>query len=90
MVTTTPLRILRHRHHITLKELQRCCGFSFQYINLLELGITKRTPRNERIINEAVQRIIADRKAALVLLEQEYQEYKGDLLQPLEVEADEL
>ena len=81
MVTTTQLRILRRRHHISLKELHHHSGFSGQYSS---------TPRNGQALDHAFRAVIAARKAALEQLELEYEAHKGNLLQPLEVEADEL
>lgn len=88
MITTTWLRILRRRHHITLKELHLNSGFSIQYINLLEIGVYKQTSHNEQMINDAVKKIIMERKAEIVQLEQEYRCHEGNLLQPVEVEAE--
>lgn len=90
MVTTTQLRILRRRHHISPKELHHHSGFSGQYISQLELGRYSSTPRNEQALDHAFRAVIAARKAALEQLELEYEAHKGNLLQPLEVEADEL
>lgn len=89
MITTTRLRILRLRHNISLKELHRYSGFSHQYISQLDLGTYGSTPHNEKMIDSAFRSIIASRRAALEQLERDYGVYKGNLLQPLEVEADE-
>lgn len=90
MVITTQLRILRRRHHISLKELHYHSGFSGQYISQLELGRYSSTPRNEQALDHAFRAVIAARKAALEQLEQEYDAHEGNLLRLLEVEADEL
>ena len=90
MLITTQLRRLRRMHHNSLKELQYHSGFSGQYISQLELGRYSSTPRNEQALDHAFRAVIAARKAALEQLELEYEAHKGNLLQPLEVEADEL
>lgn len=89
MVTTTRLRILRHKYRISLKELQQHCGLSGQYISQLEFGRYNRTPRNEQSIDAAFCSLIAARRASLEQLEREYHSYKGTMLQILEVESDE-
>ena len=90
MVTTTRLRILRLKYRIPLSELQKYCGFSYQYISQLELGNTGRTVRNERALSKAMKEVISNRRTAEDRLEQEFLTFSEQLLKPMEVESDEL
>ena len=90
MIRITQLRLFRFKHHISLSEFRRHSGLSHQYISQLELCRRSRTPAGERMLTETIRSIIDSRRAALEDLEREYEEYKGNLLQPLEVETDEL
>lgn len=90
MIRITQLRLFRLKHHISLSELRRHSGLSHQHISRLELCRRSRTPAGERMLTDAIRSIIDSRRTALEDLEREYEEYKGNLLQPLEVETDEL
>lgn len=90
MVTTTHLRMIRLKYGITLLELEQHCGFSNQYLSLLELGKANRTPRNEQILDRALNEVLALRTEKLAELRQTYQMYQGRFLETLEVDADEL
>lgn len=90
MFTTTQFRILRHKHGISLKELECYCSFSAQYLSRLDLGQVKRTRKNEKELSKAFEAIIAARKARAVELEKSYCAVQGRLLQTLEVDSDEL
>ena len=87
MIKITRLRLFRFKHQISLSELHRHSGLSHQHISRLELCRRSRTPKGERVLADAIRSIIISRREAL---EREYEVYRGNLLQPLEVETDEL
>lgn len=89
MYTTTKLRILRLKYRISLKELAEKGGVSNQQISRLEFGLQS-AARKERLAETALGKVIAARKAELSDLEQEYLFSKGRLLQPMEVDGNEL
>lgn len=90
MIKITRLRLFRFKHQISLSELHRHSGLSHQHISRLELCRRSRTPKGERVLANAIRSIIISRREALENLEREYEVYRGNLLQPLEVETDEL
>ena len=90
MSKITRLRLFRFKHQISLSELHRHSGLSHQHISRLELCRRSRTPKGERVLADAIRSIIISRREALENLEREYEVYRGNLLQPLEVETDEL
>lgn len=90
MIKITRLRLFRFKHQISLSELHRHSGLSHQHISRLELCGRSRTPKGERVLADAIRSIIISRREALENLEREYEVYRGNLLQPLEVETDEL
>ena len=90
MIKITRLRLFRFKHQISLSELHRHSGVSHQHISRLELCRRSRTPKGERVLADAIRSIIISRREALENLEREYEVYRGNLLQPLEVETDEL
>lgn len=90
MIKITRLRLFRFKHQISLSELHRHSGLSHQHISRLELCRRSRTPKGERVLADAIRSIIISRREALENLEREYKVYRGNLLQPLEVETDEL
>ena len=90
MIKITRLRLFRFKHQISLSELHRHSGLSHQHISRLELCRRSRTPKGERVLADAIRSIIIPRREALENLEREYEGYRGNLLQPLEVETDEL
>ena len=90
MIKITRLRLFRFKHQISLSELHRHSGLSHQHISRLELCRRSRTPKGERVLADAIRSIIISRREALENLEREYGVYRGNLLQPLEVETDEL
>ena len=90
MIKITRLRLFRFKHQISLSELHRHSGLSHQHISRLELCRRSRTPKCERVLADAIRSIIISRREALENLEREYEVYRGNLLQPLEVETDEL
>lgn len=90
MIKITRLRLFRFKHQISPSELHRHSGLSHQHISRLELCRRSRTPKGERVLADAIRSIIISRREALENLEREYEVYRGNLLQPLEVETDEL
>ena len=90
MIKITRLRLFRFKHQISLSELHRHSGLSHQHLSRLELCRRSRTPKGERVLADAIRSIIISRREALENLEREYEVYRGNLLQPLEVETDEL
>lgn len=90
MIKITRLRLFRFKHQISLSELHRHSGLSHQHISRLELCRRSRTPKGERVLADAIRSIIISRREALENLERGYEVYRGNLLQPLEVETDEL
>ena len=90
MIKITRLRLFRFKHQISLSKLHRHSGLSHQHISRLELCRRSRTPKGERVLADAIRSIIISRREALENLEREYEVYRGNLLQPLEVETDEL
>lgn len=90
MIRITRLQLFRFKHQISLSELHRHSGLSHQHISRLELCRRSRTPKGERVLADAIRSIIISRREALENLEREYEVYRGNLLQPLEVETDEL
>ena len=90
MIKITRLRLFRFKHQISLSELHRHSGLSHQHISRLELCRRSRTPKGERVLADAIRSNIISRREALENREREYEVYRGNLLQPLEVETDEL
>ncbi len=84
------MRVLRLKHGISLAELARYAGVSNQLISRLELAYVCGTPRQEQRLEETLETVICQRRIALAELEKDYLAGKGRLLEPLEVEADEL
>ena len=85
MVTITRLRILRLQHKITLPELAEAAEVSTQQISRLELCLASPTPYQEERIGAALDRLITERKSALVELEHDYLLHKGSFLETMEV-----
>jgi len=86
---TTQLRILRLQHKITLQELSETADISFQQLHRLELCIASPTTYQEEKVAAALERLITERKSALVDLEHTYMMHKGSLLKAMEVPRDE-
>lgn len=89
MVTTTRLRMFRRAHGITLDELAKRAGFSNQWLSFLELGKRERTAPQEEKLSQAIEALLAERHSALSAMERNFLEYRGRLLEPVEVESDE-
>ena len=75
------LRALRHRHGVQLTELADACGLSNQYISRAELGLIPPTPRLEKQMLGAVERVIAHRRGTAQALERELAPLRGRLLE---------
>ena len=89
MEIKTNLRVLRRRHHISLKELAIHAELSNQYISQAELGYIRATERLERQMEAAVAALIARRENDLLALKTDYETYRGRLLRPAEDMDDE-
>ena len=79
MERMTRLRAIRLKYGISLVELERHSHVSNQYLSALELGNVSRTDE-----------IIRSRKSSLFGLEQMIRQYRGHLLETVEVEKGEL
>ena len=87
MERMTRLRAIRLKYGISLVELERHSRVSNQY---LELGNVSRTANNEEVLGCAIDEIIRSRKSSLLGLEQMIRQYRGHLLETVEVEKGEL
>lgn len=90
MVTTTRVRFLRLKYKISLVKLAAKAGISNQQLSRLELNQINATQYWEGKVTEAFLELIADEKTFLANLEKDFFLYKGRLLEPMEVEHDEL
>lgn len=75
--------------HFTI-EMERHSRVSNQYLSALELGNVSRTANNEEVLGCAIDEIIRSRKSSLLGLEQMIRQYRGHLLETVEVEKGEL
>lgn len=89
-MTTTRLRVLRLKYEIPLTVLARMAGVSHQHLSRIELAAVRPTPRQENRVEAALEGLILQRRTVLAELEKDFLADKGRLLEPLEVEADEL
>ena len=83
MERMTRLRAIRLKYGISLIEMERHSRVSNQYLSALELGNVSRTANNEEILGCAIDEIIRSRKSSL-------RQYRGHLLETVEVEKGEL
>ena len=90
MAEMTCLRAIRLKYGITLLELEQYSSFSNQYLSALELGNAKRTEKSEQALDRALSDIISSRERTLDGLAQTLRQYRGRLLETMEVETDEL
>lgn len=90
MKKITRLRAIRLKYNISLLELERHSGVSNQYLSALELGNIRRTENNEAVLSCAMSEVLRTRKSSLAGAEQVLRRYQGHLLEPVEVENDEL
>lgn len=90
MFLSTKLRIIRHRHKISLVELAAKAGLNHQKVSNLELAKRRASAHYEATLDSALASVIAERKIDVISLEQDYLKSKGHLLDPIEVEHDEL
>ena len=88
MERMTRLRAIRLKYGISLVE--RHSRVSNQYLSALELGNVSRTANNEEVLGCAIDEIIRSRKSSLLGLEQMIRQYRGHLLETVEVEKGEL
>ncbi len=84
MNETTYLRHLRLKYGITLDELARAAGISDQHISRAELRQTPPTWTLEKKCEGALETLIAQRRAAMLALECDYEAVKGRLLDMME------
>ena len=90
MKKMTRLRAIRLKYNISLLELERHSGVRNQYLRALELGNIRRTENNEAVLGRAMSEVLRTRKSSLAGAEQVLRRYQGHLLEPVEVENDEL
>ena len=90
MERMTRLRAIRLKYGISLIEMERHSRVSNQYLSALELGNVSRTANNEEVLSCAIDEIIRARKSSLLGLEQMIRQYRGHLLETVEVEKGEL
>lgn len=86
MKNQSNLRWLRLRHHITLCEMEAASDISNQYISRAELGDIPSTRRLEQQLSAALEFVIRSRKQELLLLEADFLQCRGRLLEPAEDE----
>lgn len=84
METRTYLRVLRRRYGLLMTELGTAAGLSNQYLSRAELGYIQATERLEKQIGFAVEAVITRREKELQSLKQDFEIYRGRLLQPAE------
>lgn len=89
MFSETNLRWLRNRYHISLRAIAEVSDLSKQYVSNSELGNISPSPRLERQLASALERIISDRREELLLLEADFLTYRGRLLEAAEDRPDE-
>lgn len=87
---TTRLRILRLKYEIPLTVLAKTAGVSSQHLSRIEFATVRPTLRQEKRVAAALEGLILQRRTALAELEKDFLADKGRLLEPLEVETDEL
>ena len=90
MERMTRLRAIRLKYGISLIEMERHSRVSNQYLSALELGNASRTANNEEVLGCAIDEIIRSRKSSLLGLAQMIRQYRGHLLETVEVEKGEL
>jgi DNA-binding helix-turn-helix protein len=90
MERMTRLRAIRLKYGISLIEMERHSRVSNQYLSALELGNVSRTANTEEVLSCAIDEIIRSRKSSLLGLEQMIRQYRGHLLETVEVEKGEL
>lgn len=90
MERMTRLRAIRLKYGISLIEMERHSRVSNQYLSALELGNVSRTANTEEVLSCAIDEIIRSRKSSLLGLERMIRQYRGHLLETVEVEKGEL
>lgn len=81
MYQPTHLRLLRLRHGIPLRKLSARAGISNQQLSRLELQEVSATPYQERKLAAAFETLIADSSADLNALSEDFNKWKGRLLE---------
>lgn len=89
MYVPTRLRVLRVKYKITLKALAGRMNISNQHLSRMELTDIPPTEYHERLLCLGMERLLAEWDDAPEELKQEYQTYKGRLLQPAKEVEDE-
>lgn len=89
MYVPTRLRVLRIKYKITLKDLAGRMNISNQHLSRMELADIPPTEYHERLLCLGMERLLAEWDSAPEELKQEYQTYKGRLLQPAKEVKDE-
>ena len=84
MYVPTRLRVLRIKYKITLKALAGRMNISNQHLSRMELADIPPTEYHEHLLCLGMERLLAEWE-----LKQEYQTYKGRLLQPAKEVEDE-
>ena len=90
MVTTTQLRKLRLKYHITLTELADAVGFSNQYLSALEQGKAAASREQKDRISRVFIQLANERSGDIRALDKELVATKDRLFMPMEVEQGEL
>ena len=89
MYVPTRLRVLRIKYKITLKALAGRMNISNQHLSRMELADIPPTEYHEHLLCLGMERLLAEWDSAPEELKQEYQTYKGRLLQPAKEVEDE-
>lgn len=89
MYVPTRLRVLRIKYKITLKALAGRMNISNQHLSRMELADIPPTEYHEHLLCLGMERLLAEWDDAPEELKQEYQTYKGQLLQPAKEVEDE-
>ena len=84
MEEITNLRRLRLRYGIYLTELAKITGVCNQHLSRAELRQSRATVRLEDQLAAAIGMVIANRKKELLLLEADFLQYRGRLLETAE------
>ena len=77
---TRRMRLLREKHGISVRELGRHCGISYQRLFQIELGEGSVTVHMKQHIEKAFSGLIASRQQELSALELDFEKYRSNLL----------
>lgn len=89
MYIPTRLRVLRIKYKITLNALAGHMNISNQHLSRMELADIPPTEYHESLLSLGMERLLAEWDDAPEELKQEYETYKGRLLQPAKEVEDE-